>query len=602
MPNNTQYVPLLIVAKDSKGNFIHMREAEKGETYYCPCCGGEIKVRAVNSQRIQRHYYHSNGACSNESIAHWIYKEWLFDKGSQFYVDDILYEVKSIDIEQSHETKFGKYIPDITVYTMSGEKLFFEINYSNKKDASYADKWGDLDAKVVEVDVKKLLLADYNNEIPTFSFIYTDGQYTVLHEKRKSRDLYANTVGEYKGTISKDVSRFARLDDLWIQTTKYRHNMAVLNDVMESFNSLNEDDKVWALGFVKRIKCIDLHENFKEQMHSDFIGKLYVSNVAREIKSIFPDFEIRMWQPKRKKYVFQGHAELPLNENFVFYHDTFSCTIENDDGIILSKDLPKVEKILKELNAPKVERMIICCRKVLKNPNLKLCQNGTDSFTVDFYASLRNESLAEKIGTTNCSDHFYTFDYTKIMLEYFKAYDEEIEKVNKECFYYMIKNSNLATKVEAYLKSLYQEDISVTISLDEFRIFYDKILAISFNMYDKEYYNSSKTLKDIYEYIVKTSCFKIDSLMTQHTILSNINIQINSCKNNFWESRILKHFDYYCFYVKVKNTDLCEYITIYPSYTQEKIETEITSHMNSIIKGNWWRNETVRVMIPKEVG
>ena len=47
-----EYLPQLIVAYDGNdefANLIHVKKANKNNSYYCPCCGGVVKPRAITS-------------------------------------------------------------------------------------------------------------------------------------------------------------------------------------------------------------------------------------------------------------------------------------------------------------------------------------------------------------------------------------------------------------------------------------------------------------------------------------------------------------------------------------------------------------------------
>ena len=66
------------------------------------------------------------------------------------------------------------------------KQFFFEINFSNKKDGTYSDKWSYLGNDVVEVNVKELLYSDINNNVPVFKEIFKDGVYTSKYEKKEN--------------------------------------------------------------------------------------------------------------------------------------------------------------------------------------------------------------------------------------------------------------------------------------------------------------------------------------------------------------------------------------------------------------------------------
>ena len=116
-------LPQLIVGLDSlngSANYIHIEDAKENINYYCPCCKGLIKPMAYKKDiayQVQPHFYHETGGCSDEIYIHYICKNWLFEKGCKFIVNNIQYEVKAIEIEKTLYTSFGDYRPDIIVTT-----------------------------------------------------------------------------------------------------------------------------------------------------------------------------------------------------------------------------------------------------------------------------------------------------------------------------------------------------------------------------------------------------------------------------------------------------------------------------------------------------
>ena len=49
-----EYLPQLMIAYDGQdefANLIHVKKAKQDTNYYCPCCGGIVKPRALNSTK-----------------------------------------------------------------------------------------------------------------------------------------------------------------------------------------------------------------------------------------------------------------------------------------------------------------------------------------------------------------------------------------------------------------------------------------------------------------------------------------------------------------------------------------------------------------------
>ena len=190
MELTVEYIPALIVAKDKYGEYVKISEANKDETYYCPVCNGEVKARAIESDKVQPHFYHTTESnCSNESILHWMFKNWLFESGSVFKVDNEEFIVNRFEMEKLIDTPFGEYRPDLFIQT-DKEEFFFEINYSSGKDKTFSDKWTYLNKRVVEVNVKELINCELYNNTPIFKTIFEDGKYTKEYKTYERKDKY----------------------------------------------------------------------------------------------------------------------------------------------------------------------------------------------------------------------------------------------------------------------------------------------------------------------------------------------------------------------------------------------------------------------------
>jgi hypothetical protein len=221
---------------------------------------------------MQPHYFHIDSSkCNAETVYHWLYKNWLFKTGSQFIVVkngvDILYTSKDVYLEKAIETEFGTYIPDITIDTTTGEKIYFEIYYSNKKDVDdYYSKWDVLKNIVVEVNVKALLQADYNKSIPKFNGIYYDGIYSDSYNNKSKCDIYYNTIAKYKKekiSISAEYKeRMKKLDWFWIDLCNYRKELASEDDVIESYKCMDFSEQVFCFEAILQNLYSQIHYRY----------------------------------------------------------------------------------------------------------------------------------------------------------------------------------------------------------------------------------------------------------------------------------------------------------------------------------------------------
>lgn len=255
-------LPQLIVALDKDDNYIHIRDTKDDCEYFCPCCRNSIKPRANKKDKeyqVQAHFYHVNGSCDEESRVHWIYKNWLFKSGSKFYVENTLSEVDHVEIEKTHKTSFGDYRPDITVHTTDGKIILFEVNFSSSKtETSYMEKWCELNCDVVEVNIKKLMNEDYNNEIPRFVLIYRDGEcYKKSYASRDDYSEIAKIKNEWKRQDKINYKiMWERLDWFWLTLQNYKHQKESFENVLEAFKCINIKDKEVCFDIIKKQSCI----------------------------------------------------------------------------------------------------------------------------------------------------------------------------------------------------------------------------------------------------------------------------------------------------------------------------------------------------------
>jgi hypothetical protein len=255
-------LPQLIVALDKDSNYIHIRDTKDDCEYFCPCCRNSVKPRANKKDKeyqVQAHFYHVNGSCDEESRVHWIYKNWLFKSGSKFYVENTLYEVDYVEIEKTHKTSFGDYRPDITIHTTNNKVILFEVNFSSSKtENSYMEKWCELNYDVVEVNIRKLMNEDYNNEIPRFMLIYKDGE--CYKKSYATRDDYSEIAKIKKEWKRQDKINYKimweRLDWFWLTLQNYKHQKETFENVLEAFKCINIKDKEICFDIIKKQSCI----------------------------------------------------------------------------------------------------------------------------------------------------------------------------------------------------------------------------------------------------------------------------------------------------------------------------------------------------------
>ena len=125
---------------DSEGRILHIREAEKGQTYTCPLCGDRIVPR--NEGKAQRphfaHFKKTEAGCSGDSLLHHLFLQasltllqkhisqqkefpitWSCPYCNRTYTKDLLQQVTSL----SSDYTLGEQHPDITLFDAQGQPL-----------------------------------------------------------------------------------------------------------------------------------------------------------------------------------------------------------------------------------------------------------------------------------------------------------------------------------------------------------------------------------------------------------------------------------------------------------------------------------------------
>lgn len=400
-------MPQLIVGLDSadeSANYIHILDVKENTDYYCPCCKGSIKPRAYKKDekyKVQPHFYHESGGCSEESYVHYICKTWLFERGCQFKVDGISYTVADIETEKILNTKFGKYKPDIIVHTDQDKTFFFEIKYTNKKCDLYAPKWDELGIDVVEVDAREFVNNKYEEKIPEFKLIYSDGECFI---KSYSRTDYEETIAirklEWKRQDKLNYKiQWERLDWFWSELVKYRHGNTSSKDLCKRFKSLDFTDMDFIMNILKRIKCINVLDDLIQIINSKFL-----SIVAQY--DIYPYKDVKFIQ--ESPMVFYIAFEIDNIDKTVFYYNSFFfkkkykwynmdllCKFIESRSAALENTLfhtPYIEHIIELSKLRKLKHDVIC-RFYVNNRKYCYINNKFDNSLIYTDVNISNHEL-----------------------------------------------------------------------------------------------------------------------------------------------------------------------------------------------------------------
>lgn len=287
----TRDLPQLILAmdkNDGNGQYVLIQNAKEDETYYCPCCGGEVRPRAYKKDKdyqVQPHFYHINGGCTEESYIHYVCKMLLTKKDCKFKVEDKEYLVKSVDIEKTYDTTFGKYRPDVTIITSEGKIFFAEIAHTNQKTQEYLPKWDELGNDVIEIKTNEFINVIVENKVPNFKLIYSDGKCFLrknLHEDYL-KFIYDRKENWKRQDLLNYKIQWERLDWFFIKLQEYKLGKVSYEDMLKSFKQVDRIDKPILFDLIKKQSCLkDEKQQFRDIINDEM--DKYFQEKVKEIK------------------------------------------------------------------------------------------------------------------------------------------------------------------------------------------------------------------------------------------------------------------------------------------------------------------------------
>lgn len=505
-----EHIPNLVVAKDVNGLYIPIGNADKHNEYYCPVCNNIVKPRALSSKKEQPHYYHVNDECSKESQLHWLYKNWLLVKNTEIIIGNKAYVVKDCEVEPTIETKFGVYNPDLRITTMDNNIFYFEMAYSNKKDQTYCDKWDDLNAEVVEVDIKELINSNSKNVLPKFDLIYTNGKYTKNYEKRERKDKYYSFKNALKYDERKELIK--DLDWLWSELNNEDVENICLDNI--GYNVLVDVTR-----WFKQIKCIDKYEQFIRYCQKRFKDDL--SNMFS-----LATVDIKRMTSKRVKIT----MELKIN-NFSFYDFDLECVSTKMDGLICELPLDYFKKYHHEF----IEEYETFKQYVKLYDDIGSNVDFTECDSYDFY---KKRNL------------LYIVVYKQYKNKKYKVFDDILNEKNVA----FIKN-NIGDSFDNIAKDMYEDELIINkykADIEENIEKYNMLLKKRFPRYLLEkigycqYYLKTFEFANVYSNTDIEDMIRLKKDLTEALDEKNISPkekkmieivnQINNCKNKRWRA------------------------------------------------------------------
>lgn len=468
--------------------------------YYCPLCGSEIIPKAINSKCVSAHFAHiDRDNCSGESFVHWWVKNELIKK------DDVIEVItdkskqvmcKEILIENSYQTPYGVYRPDITIIAYNCELIFVEINYNNKKNTKdYYLKWSYLGNTVVQVNINDIYKEDNKGILFSNSFkaIYYKGISADLNKESGRYKKFKNSFDDLDTSEIKELSWF--IDDI------YRYNIGLID------SSQIEMD----------LSCINefMSERYKRKVCDIYkksnCNKAIIEAIKYRNNSI--DATLKEWECLEfyhvhgtlyNHYIYDKifdstkmFIRIPKYIANYFKQISVSCPQEINLSIKGCGDIDRLRSILinidhtmKNLKSEhrKIMMIRIFCNDVFNNG----LTNTNVYYSIGEYMELEiKNSLWERYNVKMC------FISNKIFFE-----DREITGFNKEVLAYDLKSFLALLKVlidlrktYSYVNKLYKVNINnKTFTLENRK---EK------NIISEFYYNNDTTYRDV---VNKFSC------------------------------------------------------------------------------------------------
>lgn len=593
-----EYLPQLIVAYDGNdefANLIHVKKADKDKDYYCPCCGGSVKPRALDSTKEQSHYYHITGKCTKESQLHFFCKNWLFEKGSKFFINDRLFEVNDIEIERTWNTKFGDYKPDVTVYATSGETIYFEMFFSNRKTGDdYFCKWNELGNDVVEVDIKEYMFKTDSDIIPSFTYLYHDGVcYSKTYQKK---DLYANTIARIKRDLTRQKvlnykARIEQLDWFWQNI----RNNEPRESILESLSVMDYEDLLSCYEIIKRKQCVSY-------LKADVLNMINqkVISVIRESLDLTHDENIYFDLKHIHGRTYEAGIRLNIQTDHIIYDDIYGSFDDRIDSIygfpkiVFSRNMFSAQEINipeKEINnlknkfekAKKYKESLIRFDKKLSDfegDNYKIRMKN------NFYTVLAktDDGNFEKI-----IDGYYLECLS--IKELANKIESQINEINCNNFLHDISSNDAYISMIHEVQNYNNLDCRIDIKYDQ------QNYCISYVLYLGNkgiYHEKLQPTIDNFINAIKQSKIIIQKKSEEYSRFIQIVEKINQCKNNFWEASLQFDYDDLSIIINQKLFTVNKmYLSTYEkirfnvyeeTYSNRKIKSRIKKAMHQVFK------------------
>jgi len=359
-------------------------------------------------------------------------------------VDNTEYTVADIETEHTYHTKYGDYRPDIVVTTTIGKTFIFEIKYSNKKATEYIPKWDEIGFDVVEVDARYFINQRVKGTIPKFSLIYSDGECYI---KTYSRPDYDSSIAKRKLEWKRQDKinykiQWERLDWFWNRLCKYKYQECEDTDVIDSFCSMDCEDKVWCYENIKRKTCVEFKQQFQDIINKDFLDRIDSALTK------YPDIKITsghvsplIWEIRCT--VYQDYCGYKLHQSVSdrFRTEKRNFNIDSSALNLISNAKGLKLSLQRKISAINKLSEIQFVDHILPQSHYATETYDFDDiyFSVEFISHIHNKYILENIG----SESYYKFSdlsYDRLMAKCNQLKANAIEKMDNEFIEYIALN------------------------------------------------------------------------------------------------------------------------------------------------------------------
>lgn len=408
--------------------------------YYCPLCGSELIPKQGNI--MSWHFAHVDKTkCTIESAYHFWVKNELFKVGESFRVqtDGVVteYRCSEIFVEQTYNTRYKNYTPDLTIITECKKRIFVEINHTNKKIVNtYIDVWLELNSPVVEIQTKDVIDKSGEN---LYDVLFSDGY--VYKEDEKEDCLYITTIGKFKKNLNKYQKQHLKLKQLdwfWSDLVAYNSGVIDMSRLMDSIYSLDSDFLNVVDSIINQSKCCNIYEDIKvlqqDEIRKAVLPKAMESSEYKFLKIRKPSVlriinsNMSYGIPTLRKSIFESTIE-----------STYKSVMSTLEKMVLEKKKDNIEDNDELVNFIQEYNTEIK-NKYTQNINVEIFKNEITLYygcilinwinIIDYYDDFM---FGYNINKKNLINEIFNDDYEMLVQQgVLESFSQALDKINSE--------------------------------------------------------------------------------------------------------------------------------------------------------------------------